>query len=196
LQLGAQASIAPFLTSTKSPSMHLNSQGPTNASRSFQIKRPTSSTSISPTTTLPSRAARVKNAPSFMSTSPQILRATAGAKSPLLPFSPATDSAASATSSRSTQRAASLDTSLSPPSTPCFESISTSSSSNRDGVALRAHALRLENLASDAQQRLHAETQALQQVRFVCEFQSFWLAPFNIPLFYRQMLMQTSCVCC
>lgn len=153
----------------RAPAMHANPQASTNASRSFQIKRPVSSASISPTTTLPSRAARIIRTSSFASASPQILRATAGAKSPLLAFSPATGSD-SAASSRSTQRAVSLDTSLSPPSTPTFENASTTSSaaSNRDGVEvrqLRAHMLRLENLASDAQQRLHAETQALQEVQ-------------------------------
>jgi hypothetical protein len=74
---------------------------------------------------------------------------------------------ASAASSRSTQCAPSLDTSLSPPSTPTLEITSTSTASSRDVAdsrLLRSHALRLETLASDAQQRLEAESRALRQV--------------------------------
>jgi hypothetical protein len=157
--------------STSAPSQRImqpNSRAANSSARPNQIKQPIYGTSISPSISLPSKAAPSIRNLSLASTSPQILRATAGAKSPLFPFSPPTSSLASAASSRSTQRAPSLDASFSPPSTPNLEIESASSTSSRDIAdvrRLRSHVMRLESLTKDAQQRLEAETQALRQVQ-------------------------------
>jgi hypothetical protein len=51
---------------------------------------------------------------------------------------------------------------MSPPSTPTLENFA--AREGTDVQVLRMRAQRLEELAKDAQQRLQAETQALQQV--------------------------------
>lgn len=157
--------------------MHSNSRSSATASRASQIKPPVPSISISPSTARPLRDSLYIRNSLLASTSPQILRATAGVKSPLVAFSPAGSSVASAASSRSTQRAPSLDTSLSPPSTRALENISPLPSCSRDITdvrRLRSHALRLEALAAEAQQRLQAETQALKQVGQVVNLHLLW----------------------
>ena len=129
-------------------------------SRPSLSKRHISDTTISPSVALPSKSAlAIRNS---TSNSPNVFRGIAGAKSPIVPYSPPTRSIASDASACSTQRAPSLDVSMSPPSTPTLENFA--AREGTDVQVLRMRAQRLEELAKDAQQRLQAETQALQQV--------------------------------